>query len=57
MGKRSGRNEFGGVYGELHRRFEIAGYRGLPATRFEEALRFLRDWYQRVTSDADDVLF
>ena len=30
IGKRSGRNEFGGVYGELYRRFDIAEYRALP---------------------------
>lgn len=45
LGKRTGGNEFGGVYGELYRRFEIAGYRELPATQFEEAMLFLRDWY------------
>lgn len=52
MGKRSGRNEFGGVYGELYRRFEIAGYRELPAARFAEAGKFLADWYQTIT-DSD----
>ncbi len=45
LGKRTGGNEFGGVYGELYRRFEIAGYRELPAAQFEEAMLFLRDWY------------
>lgn len=45
LGKRSGRNEFGGVYGELYRRFAITGYRELPAARFDEALNFLRQWY------------
>ena len=53
LGKRSGRNEFGGVYGELYRRFNIAGYRELPAARFDEAMRFLRDWYQSLTAGAD----
>ena len=49
LGKRSGRNEFGGVYGELYRRFDIAGYRELPAGKYEEALRFLGQWYGSLT--------
>lgn len=48
LGKKSGRNEFGGVYGEFYRRFEIPGYRELPARRFEEAMDFLREWYLTV---------
>jgi hypothetical protein len=48
LGKKSGRNEFGGVYGELYRRFEIPGYRELPARRFEEAMGFLREWWVAV---------
>ncbi len=46
LSKRSGRNEYGGVYGELYRRFNISGYRQLPATRFLEAMHFLNDWLQ-----------
>lgn len=51
LGKRSGRNEFGGVYGEVYRRFEIAGYRELPAAKYDEAMRFLRDWYLSLTGN------
>ncbi len=50
LGKRSGRNEFGGVYGELYRRFEIAGYRELPAARYDEAFNFLSDWFSSLTN-------
>lgn len=53
LGQRSGRNEFGGVYGELYRRFDIAGYRELPAARFEEALGFLRQWYQALVGEGE----
>ena len=49
LGKASGRNEFGGVYGELYRKFGIAGYRMLPARRFQEAMRFLTEWHETVT--------
>ena len=48
LGKKSRRNEFGGVYGEFYRRFEIPGYRELPARRFDEAMDFLREWYLTV---------
>lgn len=52
LGKRSGRNEFGGVYGELYRRFEVAGYRELPAGQYDEAMAFLRQWYSSL-ADGD----
>lgn len=45
LGKRSGKNEYKGVYGELYRRFEIASYKQLPSARFDEAMNWIRDWY------------
>jgi len=48
LGKRSGRNEFGGVYGEMYRKFGISGYKMLPARRFEEAMRWLTEWRDSV---------
>lgn len=53
LGKRSGRNEFGGVYGELYRRFQIPSYRELPAAKYDEALGFLRQWYEGLVGDGD----
>jgi len=52
LGKKSGRNEFGGVYGEMYRKFGISGYKMLPARRFEEAMRWLADWFGEVTGQA-----
>ena len=49
LGRASGRNEFGGVYGELYRRFGITGYKMLPARRFEEAMRWLTEWHESAT--------
>lgn len=46
LGKKSGRNEYGGVYGEFYRRFGITSYKLLPARRFEEAMGFLAEWHQ-----------
>lgn len=51
MSKKSGRNEFGGVYGELYRRFEITSYKQIPAYRFDEVMKFLSEWYQQLGGD------
>ncbi|WP_374685926.1 phage antirepressor N-terminal domain-containing protein [Promineifilum sp.] len=47
--KKSGRNEFGAIYGELYRKFGITGYKMLPARRFDEAMKFLTDWHEELT--------
>jgi len=49
LGKKSGRNEFGAIYGELYRKFGITGYKMLPARRFDEAMKFLTDWHEDLT--------
>lgn len=51
--KRTGRNEFQGVYGELYRRFKIPSYRELPAHQFNNAMKFLREWYASRIGDED----
>jgi len=56
LGKRSKRNEFGGVYGEVHRQFSIPSYKQLPAPKFSEAMNFLRQWWETLT-DGMDVPF
>lgn len=53
LGKRSGRNEFGGVYGEFYRRFEITSYRELRSSDYETAIRFLTDWYLSITGESE----
>lgn len=50
LGKRTGRNEFGGVYGELYRKFEVTSYKEIPARRYQEAIAFLNEWYQSMTN-------
>lgn len=49
LGRKSGRNEFGAIYGELYRKFGITGYKMLPARRFEEAMQFLTQWHESLT--------
>jgi hypothetical protein len=51
LGQKSGRNEYGAIYGEFYRKFGIPSYRELPARRFDEAMRFLTEWYQKITGD------
>lgn len=52
LSRRSGRNEFGGVYGEFYRRFGITSYKLLPAKRFREAMAFLTEWHQSLEGDS-----
>lgn len=49
LSKRSGRNEYGGVYGELYRKFGVPSYRELPASKYDEAMHWLREWWQSLT--------
>jgi hypothetical protein len=46
IGKRTGKNEHGAVYGELYRKFEVTGYKQLPAERFQEVMDWLTEWHQ-----------
>jgi hypothetical protein len=55
-GKQTGRNEFGGVYGEMYRKFGITSYKLLPAKKFVDAMRWLSDWYSQVTG-SDEIPF
>lgn len=50
LSKASGRNEYGGVYGELYRRYEVPSYRELPAAKYEDVMAWLNEWLQSITS-------
>lgn len=52
LGKRSGRNEYGGVYSELYRRYGINSYKSLPREQFEDAMAWLNEWLQSLISAA-----
>lgn len=52
LGRKSGRNEFGAIYGELYRKFGITSYKMLPARRFDEAMQFLTTWHESITEVA-----
>lgn len=53
LSAKTGRNEFGGVWGEFYRRFEIPTYRELPARRFEEAMVWFTEWWQQIAGSSD----
>lgn len=51
LGRKTGRNEFGAIYGELYRKFGITSYKMLPARRFDEAMKFLTEWHESLTGE------
>lgn len=57
LGKRSKRNEYGGVYGELYRRYEINSYKHLPKHRYEDAMAWLNEWLNSLYGDEKEVPF
>lgn len=57
MGEKSGKNEFGGVWWEIHRRFKVPSYRELRANDFEKVMSFLRQWYQSIIGEGDEIPF
>jgi hypothetical protein len=51
LGKKSGRNEYGAVYGELYRKFGVTGYKQLPANKFQQAMNWLNEWRESIEGD------
>lgn len=49
LGKTTKRNEYGAIYGEVYRREGITSYKLLPAHRFETVMKWLAEWYKKVT--------
>ena len=52
LGKQTGRNEFGACYGELYRKFGTTTYKLMPQSKFDDAMKFLTEWYQTLVVDA-----
>ena len=51
LSKQSGRNEYGGVYGELYRKFSITSYKLLPASKFDDVMNWLTEWHQTLVGE------
>jgi hypothetical protein len=52
LSKASGRNEYGGVYGELYRKFGITSYKQLPVAKFDEAISWMNEWRESIEGDS-----
>jgi hypothetical protein len=42
--ERHGKNQYQGIYSELHRRFGVTGYKFIRREQFDAVLKFLEDW-------------
>jgi hypothetical protein len=49
--QKSGRSEYGACWGEFYRKFGVSKYRHLPASRFDEAMKWLGIWYEDLTGE------
>lgn len=49
LDKKSGRNEFGAIYGELSRREGVTSYKLIPARQFDQVMKWLTEWYEEIT--------
>lgn len=53
LSQQSGKNEYGSVYGQFYSKFGVTSYKRLPAAKFEDAMGWLRQWWQKISSDSD----
>lgn len=44
-------NAYGGVYGELYRRYSITSYKQLPLTQFAHCMGWLNEWREQLESN------
>lgn len=52
--KRTKKNEYGKIYGQLYREFGITSYKLLPANKFDRAMSWLTDLYRQMTGATGD---
>lgn len=55
--KKTKRNEYGAVYGQMYREFGITSYKQLPMQKFESAMKWLTEWYQKITDSSGMLPF
>ena len=51
-GKKTKKNEFGAIYGEMYRKFDTTSYKLIPAAKFQEVMDWLTEWHQAIVGDA-----
>ena len=47
----------GGVYGELYRRYDVASYREVPSSKYDDAMAWITQWYQSLADDPKEIPF
>lgn len=52
LSKQTRRNEYGGVYGEVYRRYNITGYKQLPLSKFGDCIGWLNEWRENLEGGA-----
>ena len=52
LSKQTRRNEYGGVYGELYRRYNITSYKALASNQFNNAMNWLNDWRENLETNS-----
>lgn len=57
LGKKTKKNEFGAIYGELYRRYSLTSYKMMPSDKFDDAMKFLTEWHRALVNDSDDIPF
>ncbi|MCA9935178.1 MAG: ORF6C domain-containing protein [Anaerolineales bacterium] len=50
-GKQTSRNEFGAVYGEMYRKFEVTSYKLIPSAKFQAVMDWLTEWHQSLVDN------
>lgn len=50
--KTTGENSYGKVWGEFYRKFGVSKYRNLSMAKFNNAMKFLGDWYEQLTDES-----
>lgn len=51
LSKQTKSNAYGGVYGELYRRYNITGYKQLPLSKFGDCMVWLNEWRENLESE------
>ncbi len=53
LSKRSGKNEYAAVYGELYRTWSVASYKEVAAANYDSVIAWLRNWYLELVDESD----
>ncbi|MEZ4515282.1 MAG: phage antirepressor N-terminal domain-containing protein [Chloroflexota bacterium] len=54
--KQTKQNEYAKIYGQMYRQFGITSYKQLPASKFDQAMAWLTDFYCQITGATGDEL-